>query len=269
MLSLQYFVVHAGSKVIGNQRNELRQQIMDLEKLLKENTALRSRERAANGRVAEMNDRYLREIAADIHDGPLQYLGIARLRLDSLMTTVNEASTAIVDDAKVDFVPLRESLSNALQELRDISTGLSLPELRDMSLPAVLQAVVTRHERLTGFQVKSFIADLPQSVPTPIKGCLYRFVQEGLTNAYRHADGNGQTIEAAATGNVVEIRVSDSGSSDGHVAEIFSSGRQGLNGLRDRLEALGGTLDLTARPGGGTSLIARVPFKLQNGSPHV
>lgn len=263
ILGLQMVIVATGSQTIEDQRGALKRQIVDLERLLKENSDLRQRATEASGRVADMNDRYLRRIGADLHDGPVQHLGVAMLRLDALSDVIDEAESTATDEAREDIDVLRGTLRDAVRELRNISGGLGLPELDGLTPAAVLETVAKRHERRTGTAVRCDVGQLPQNVPTELKGCLYRFAQEGLTNAFRHARGNGQAIEATANDSEIEVRVIDTGSVEGKIAGVAGDAHQGLIGLRDRLESLGGTIDIVARPGGGTCLTARIPVRLQ------
>jgi signal transduction histidine kinase len=260
MLAVQFLIVRAGSRTIDHQRLSLEEKIDHLQTLLDENRELRRRATQANGRVAEMNDRYLRRIGADLHDGPVQNLGVAMLRVDALDAVMSEPGGFDPREAREDVDVLRETLFDAVRELRNISSGLVLPELDALSPTAVLEAAARRHERRTGTKVQCSLEALPADVPVELKGCLYRLAQEGLTNAFRHADGNGQAIEARADTRQIELRVLDRGSE--RAAQVADSGhwRQGLIGLRDRLESLGGTFQIGARPGGGTCLTARIPL---------
>ena len=260
MLAVQFLIVRAGSRTIDLQRLTLEEKIAHLQTLLDENRELRLRATQANGRVAEMNDRFLRRIGADLHDGPVQNLGVAMLRVDSLESVLADADRFSFEEAREDVDVLRDTLFDAVQDLRNISAGLVLPELESLSPTDVLEAAAQRHERRTGTKVARNLGPLPSNVPVELKGCLYRLAQEGLTNAFRHADGNGQAIEASADANQIELRILDRGSH--RAIQVADSGywRQGLIGLRDRLESLGGTFEIGARPGGGTCLAARIPF---------
>jgi signal transduction histidine kinase len=265
MLGLQIIVVGKGSRTIGEQRASLRERIADLSRLLDENDILRQRANEANRRVAEMNERYLRRIGADLHDGPVQLLGMAVLRLDSLRDTVLGAEKSIVEEADEDIAVLRDALSESLDEIRNISAGLAPPEIETLTLGDALQMAARRHERRTGNLVRRDIVDLPAFVPLSLKICLYRFAQEGLTNAFRHANGDGQTIAARYSGNEIEVNISDTGPGLGETPAFTESRGQGLLGLRDRVESLGGEFSINSRPGAGTRLTVR--FRLIGTAP--
>lgn len=257
MLALQILIVQKGSRTIDEQRVSLKDRIAELSRLLAENDSLRQRANDANRRVTEMNERYLRKIGADLHDGPVQLLGMAVLRLDSLNDIVSGAEKAIAEEANEDIEALRDALSDSLAEIRNVSAGLAPPEIEKLSLDYALHMAARRHERRTGTPVRCDIAEMPSRVPLSLKACLYRFAQEGLNNAFRHANGNGQAISAKFCDNQIEVGISDTGPGLGEVGAFTESGGQGLIGLRDRVESLGGEFSISSQPGAGTCLTTR------------
>lgn len=258
MLLLQFMIVLRGSRTIAEQRGALNDRIAQLSRLLEENDALRARAQEASRRVAEMNEQILRRIGSDLHDGPVQVLGMSVLRLDSLRDTVSSASTEIVTEADVDISALREGLRECLAEIRNLSSGLAPADIDRLSLADALRVAAQRHERHTGTHVSVDLGPLPGGVSLAIKSCFFRLVQEGLTNAFRHAEGVGQQVTARQFGDVIEVAVLDRG--PGLVAETEPDpdGGLGLAGLRDRVESLGGEFEFGPRPDGGMRLGARL-----------
>ena len=260
MLLLQSIIVQKGSRTIREQRASLNDRIAELSRLLGENDTLRQRANQANSHVVELNERCLRRIGADLHDGPVQLLGMAVLRLDALSDVVAGAGQAIVDEASEDISVMREALFDTLNEIRNLSSGLALPEIEKLSLAGTLEMVARRHERRTGTQVKCEIGELPSEVPFSLKACLYRFAQEGLNNASRHASGKEQAITTGFTGDCLEVNIVDAGAGIRAPNSFSEQGGQGLIGLRNRIELLGGNLCIGSRPEGGTCLT--VQFRL-------
>ena len=257
MLALQFVIVREGSRTIEQQRRALNNQISDLSTLLRENERLRRRAATANRSVSELNERFLHRIAADLHDGPVQLVATAILRLDALGDAVADADQAIVDETRNEIAILHETLREAMDEIRNLSAGLAPPEIEKLSLAAMLESLARRHERRTGTPVRCALDILPDQVPFAIKACLYRFAQEGLNNAFRHGNGVDQAITADFDGDCLEISVLDAGPGFQRQAPATENGGRGLLGLRHRIESLGGTLDIGARAEGGTHLAAR------------
>ncbi len=262
MLVLQAAVVRQGSTTIEKQQDALNDKIRDLSILLKDNEALRLKSKLASQRVAEMNERYARQLGADLHDGPVQLLGMSLLRLDSLSQIINTADSKVVSDAEEDLVIIREALTETLQEIRSVSKGLAPPNIEGVTLHDALEMACRMHARRTGSPVKLELAELPANAPHTLKTCLYRFAQEGLNNATRHAQGKGQVVTASCKNNVIEVTVADSGPGLKDTGAVFSQGGSGLIGMRDRIEALGGEFSVVSSPVHGTRLKAK--FVIEN-----
>ena len=107
--------------------------------------------------------------------------------------------------------------------------------------------------------------DLPKAASPVFLTCLYRFVQEALNNAFRHAGGKDQSVKVLTEGGFLIVEVADGG--PGFISDAVppaGDGTKGLGliGLKDRISALGGELDIASNAGAGTRLKAR--FSLGN-----
>lgn len=268
-------IVARGSRTIEDQRNRLKSQVMELRTLLEENHELSSRVQRASSRTVIINERLLRRVGADLHDGPAQLLSLALLRLDFLSPVADKLDAArggagtnagagqcAPASAKEELEKIRGSLQEAMREIREISSGLALPELGRASLTEVVQMAVRAHERKTETRVCADVMLLPGPVSDELKTCVYRFVQEGLNNAFRHAGGQGQLVTARVAGSRIKIEVSDSG--PGFSNEVTGNGQTstlGLSGMRDRIESLGGTMETGGALGGGGLIAAHFDLK--------
>ena len=101
---LPTFVVRRGSKTIDKQKAELEQRVELLSDILAENTTLQRKCNLASQRVAEMNEKFLRRLGADLHDGPVQLIGMSLLRLDSLDHTLLAADGGDQDRGGADIL---------------------------------------------------------------------------------------------------------------------------------------------------------------------
>lgn len=235
-------VVAGGSRTIRRQRQSLDDQVAKLSGLLEHNSNLTERVERANHRIAEINEHNLRRISADLHDGPVQQLAFAALRLGPS------------SDERLQQV--RRAIDEAMNEIRDICGGLALPELGDWSVATIARRLVAIHESRTGQKaVLDLSSDLP-AISTAAKICVYRFIQEALNNGAKHAPGVQQQVRIAPAGDFVEISVSDDGPGFDPAA---SSDGLGLAGLRERVAGLKGQLQIVARPGAGTVLVMSLP----------
>ncbi len=204
-------------------------------------------------RLVEINDLVLRRVGVELHDGPAQLISFALLRLDGLQP---EKVAPDGHSPSSDLERIRGALQEALAEIRCMAAGLTLPELDRVPPADVLRLAVRGHERRTATSVACEMEGLPEQLPPSINSCLYRFAQEALNNAYRHAGGRGQTVLARCRRGTIEVEVADTGPGfepgSGNVG-----GRLGLLGMHERVTSLGGTLEVDSRPGFGTRLTTR------------
>lgn len=247
---LLFGVVAGGGRTIASQRQTLERRVADLADLAEQNRALRLRAEGAAGRAAEMNERYLRRLSAELHDGSTQMLALAALRLDGVEHEADpENRRAIVS-------VVREAVDGAIREIRHLCRGLAAPELENLSGAAVIDLAIDGHVRRTSSAVDGRV-ELPElSLPQSHRICVYRFVQEALSNAFRHAGGAGQRVVAHLTDGRLVVAVSDHG--PGIPADAFTGSGLGLAGLKERVESLGGAFSIANRPDGGTELTMKL-----------
>jgi signal transduction histidine kinase len=241
----------------------LNSQISRLTELLTQNKELHDRVRRATGSVATLNERFLRRIGSELHDGPAQDMGLALLKLDALIGRWEQGQA--VPELVRELTEIQSSLQNAQKEVRAISTGLSLPQLAELSLPQAVIRAVRAHERRTGSRVKLDVASLPEQAALPVKITVYRVIQESLNNSYRHAGGANQQLRAFMDGNLLALEITDEG--PGFVPQPSASfnGHLGLAGMRERVESLGGRFSVKSEPGNGTQVTARLPLRAEEG----
>jgi signal transduction histidine kinase len=248
--------IQRASDTIARQELALRDQVAQLTDLLAQNAELHERVRRAANRNTALNERFLRRISAELHDGPAQELGLALLRLDHVGQPCAACPSAGGQPQEDTLDVVQNSLRRALQELRAISTGLGVPQLANFSLAETVARVVRVHERRTGSRVAVTIGDLPDQAPLPVKITLYRVIQEALGNAYRHAGGVDQQVRVGCAADTLHVEVADGG--PGFAGEPIGNGVEhlGLIGMRERVESLGGQFQINSRPGQGTIVIA-------------
>ncbi len=231
-------IVHRASTVIENQKGALQARIGEAQRLSEQSRQLRVRAERASSRLSELNESFLRRISAELHDGPAQLVGLAALRLNS----VGKAKRK--EDRLRELKIMDDALGEAIRDIRNICNGLSLPDIEGAPIGRTIERVVKAHEMRTGTTVDRRF-DLAQKVPHPIEICVFRFVQEGLNNAYRHAGGAGQAVEALIESDVLTVRVSNQVRTGPGPPEPGSIRGLGLAGLRERVESLGGQFHFT------------------------
>ena len=214
------------------------------------NAELRSQlldERASRIRIVEASDRQRRKVERNLHDGAQQRLvGTAlTLRVASRKAEGDPAMTQLLNDAASD-------LDEALHELRELSRGLHPAVVTDAGLAGGLETLAER----PGVPVSLFI-DLPGRLPDVVEVAAYYLVAEALVNAKKHAAAEQVTVRVRAEDGWLRVTVSDDGRGGAAAKPGF-----GLEGLTDRIGALGGRLIIDSPPGFGTTVTAALPLRV-------
>jgi len=190
---LLYTVVRRGNRTIWMQQSELEQRIIQLSDLLDSNQKLHSKALNATYKTAEVSEKLLRRISAELHDSPAQCLGYALLKIDSIFNNIKicDQQAHLKKQIEADMDDLQNAISDALKDIRSLSTRLSMPELENLSIQEVIERVVNMHQRRTNTLVTT---DFTQAPDIPLSMALligiFRFTQEALNNAYTHGQGN-------------------------------------------------------------------------------
>jgi len=254
MLVIVFLVVQKANGQIEAQQQLIGEQKAERAHLASQNEALRNLTEVIHRRGVDHSEKMLRRIGSDLHDGPAQHLALVLLRLDELAPVLDKPAQTGPGTSGNTLETIRRATSDALKEIRHISSGLALPELQKISLQDALLIAVRAHQRATGTPVAATFDNLPTRLPLPMTICLYRFSQEALNNAFRHAGGSGQSLRATYEGGTISVEVADTG--PGFVVDPSATGRGrlGLSGLRYRVESLGGSLQINSAIGRGAKL---------------
>jgi signal transduction histidine kinase len=241
MMGLLSGIVARGSRVIAVQREHLEARVAELSRVAAQNRDLHRRVQRASSRAVALNERLLKRISADLHDGPAQLLALAALKL-------GDSAASSAEHPPHELALIREHLADAMREIREICRGLTLPQIEALDLQELLRTATSAHEQRTGTEVALSVSGEAEPMSVSEKICVYRFVQEGLNNAYRHAGGLGQSVSAVAAGRLLSVEVADRGG--GFDPAARSADNLGLAGLRERIESLGGEFSVESSPSG-------------------
>ena len=251
MLAVLYFIVRRSDLTVIAQRAKLRQHVYEAERLADQNERLRVAADKARLDASEANEQLLDRIGSDLHDGPIQMLTLLILKLSDKRG--GQANTH-------DFTPLLQIANDSIAELRNISNGLSLPEIGSMSLAEALQSAISRHEDMSGEHIETSFGNLTGSISDAVKICAYRVFQEGLTNAFKHAHQSRKSVHASIQGEELALDVVDTGGDA--TVPVVGIGRQklGLAAMRNRVGALKGELEIDRSESGGTHIRVKLPI---------
>ena len=259
MLAVLYLIVRRGDMTIVAQRSELRQHVQEARQLARQNDELRLAAEKARLDASEANEQLLDRIGSDLHDGPIQLLTLLTLKLSN--RNIAKQIKTIPEELKPLVGSLRSIAGDAITELRNLSAGLSLPQIRGLTIEQALESAVSHHEDITGDRVSVVLRDLPDQITEATKICGYRVIQEGLTNAHKHAKESEKSVVAFAEKGILTIEVRDSGAkSSAPTAGGVGRQKMGLTAMRNRVGALKGTVSVTTDPVKGTVVVAKLPL---------
>jgi len=200
---------------------------------------------ASRARIVEASVAERRRLERNLHDGAQQRLVTLAVYLRIAQESLREDPAA----AEAMLGRVGEDLKLALEELRELARGLHPAVLSDHGLEPALQSLANR---------APFVVEIsgvpPFRLDESVEAAIYYIVAESLTNAAKHANASEARVEISTTDGDVVVEIRDDGSGGANV-----EGGSGLRGLADRIEALGGQLDVKSPAGGGTVVRATLP----------
>lgn len=264
MYLLLFGLVQRGSETIDAQRRQLSDKVAELSALVTQNALLHDKVRRAAVRTTALNERFLRRISADLHDGPAQDLALGLMRFETIAQACGSCASwrGPEPSSQAHFDATRTALQSAFTDLRAISLGLQLPEIDQLAASQIAGRAVRDFERKTGATV-TFTASVESGeIPLPVKIALYRLIQESLANGLRHGGGSDLRVVVAGADGKLDVTVSDQGGGF-DPTQVDSAAHVGLEGMRERVEILGGTFWLQTAPGQGTVVRVSLPMQLE------
>jgi signal transduction histidine kinase len=203
--------------------------------------------RASRQRIVAAQDARAKQLERNIHDGAQQQLVAlaVKLRLAEGLAEREPAKTRAM------LSELQAEATSALEDLRDLARGIYPPLLADRGLPVALEA----QARKAAVHV-SVETDGVGRYPPDVESALYFCCLEALQNVAKYAHATHAEVRLSASGGELAFEVIDDG--DGFDPGSTRRG-SGLEGMADRLDAIGGTLEVQSRPGMGTTVTGRVP----------
>jgi signal transduction histidine kinase/DNA-binding CsgD family transcriptional regulator len=209
---------------------------------------------ASRARIVAAGDVERRRLERNLHDGAQQRLVSLALSLRVALDRLDrdpDAARQLLDRGA-------EELAIALEELRELARGLHPALLTDRGLGAALKSLAR------SIPVRVEIVETPgERLAEPIEVAAYYLIAEALTNVAKYAQATTARVQVVESGHNVVVEVRDDGIGGAHDAR-----GSGLQGLADRVEALGGRLELTSPVGAGTTVRAEIPARAEEVSRH-
>ncbi len=202
--------------------------------------------RASRRRLVTAQDQERRKIERNLHDGVQQQLVALNVQLGLL-------ARASGDPSKVEQLAtsLQGRATEVLEDLRDLARGIYPPLLADRGLAAALQAQA-RKAAVPTVVTADGVGQYPQETESAVYFCTL----EALNNVAKYAGASSASVRLEQRDGVLRFDVTDDGGGFDPEATGYGTG---LRGMADRLDAIGGALEVRSRPGMGTTVTGRVP----------
>ena len=197
-------------------------------------------------------DEARRRFERDLHDGAQQRIVSLALELQNAEAMTPEC----LEDLRAQLSHIGDGLAGALEDLRELSRGLHPAVLSEGGLEPALQVLARRSAVPVELKV-----GIDGRFEKGVEVAAYYVVSEALANTAKHADASVAKLSVQAQNGVLDLVLSDNG-----IGGADPARGSGLVGLKDRVEALGGTMTIVSPPGAGTSLHVGLPIDLPSGS---
>jgi signal transduction histidine kinase len=204
--------------------------------------------RASRQRLVAAQDEERRKLERNIHDGVQQQLVALNVQLGLLASSAGRDPDGVATMART----MQEQTMTTLEDLRDLARGIYPPLLADRGLAAALEAQARKAPVSTRLE-----SDGTGRYPRDVEAAVYFSCLEALNNVVKYAGARRVEISIGERQGMLAFRVTDDGM--GFDPGITSYGT-GLQGIADRLDAIGGTLEVHSAPGSGTSVTGTVPI---------
>jgi signal transduction histidine kinase len=202
---------------------------------------------ASRRRIVAAADEARRRIERDLHDG-------AQQRLVSLALSLRAAEADVpseLDELRATLSRTASGLVDAVEELQEISRGIHPAILSKGGIVPALKTLAGRAAIPVELNMR-----VPRRLPESVEVAAYYVVSEALTNISKHARASVARVAVELGDRILELAIRDDGAGGADPRR-----GSGLIGLRDRVEAIGGTLDVESPAGAGTSLLVALPVK--------
>lgn len=198
-----------------------------------------------------------KSLSRELHDEIGQMLTAIRMVFGNLEDT----RSAPQGDFKHQLVEGKGLAEQTLQMVRNLALGLRPSMLDDLGLEPALKWQAREFSRRSGIPVEFSTDGSLGSIPEEIRTCIYRVVQESLTNCARHS--RAKTVRINLHGGIAELSLTVRDDGVGFDPDQTNSRGLGLIGIQERVHELGGTVTVESQPGKGTVLNAAIPLKTE------
>ncbi|HEY6951929.1 MAG TPA: PAS domain S-box protein [Bacteroidota bacterium] len=223
--------------------------------------------RNLSSRIIEAQESERRRVARDLHDGINQILSSIQFRLKSTEEKDSTKKNPLVKE----IGEARLLLEEAIQEVRRISQNLRPSILDDLGLIAAVRSVCEEFVERNKIKVDTEFAGVTNRLPDNIELVLFRTVQEALNNIEKHSAATHVDLHLVMKDSYIEALIRDNGKgfdSFGPPDKKKKHRGLGLDGMKERVTYLGGTVEVTSKTHKGTEILVQIPCSTNSNGRH-
>jgi len=206
-------------------------------------------------RLIEAHEEERTWIAREVHDDINQRKALLAGQLGQWAQYLPESETEVTDH----ICHFRRGLAELGNDIQALSHRLHSSKLEYLGLPAAASSFCEESSAQQKVEIEFSHAGIPRSLPKEISLCLFRVLQEALQNAVKHSGERHFRVELHGTSRGIQLTVNDLGVGFDQ-QEVLERRGLGLISMRERMQLVGGAFSIDSKPGGGTTIRARVPF---------
>jgi signal transduction histidine kinase len=211
-----------------------------------------------SARLLQVQEDEWSRLSRELHDEIGQTLTALRIEISGALAALRTEP----DAAEQRLGEARLLAERTVETVRNISRLLRPSLLDDLGLEPALQSLVEEFNRRGTIACDFAGEEIAAALPDSHRTCVYRVVQEALTNCARHSQARRATVRLWQSGGELNVEIHDDGKGFPAGPRGGPKGKTGLGilGMRERVAALGGELAIESAPGGGTRVSARLPL---------
>ena len=248
------------ARELNDMHQQQRQQLLVLQKLYAELQVKEQHRAQLLAQLLTAQEQERKRIARDIHDGPLQDLGVLLLTIERCKRQLDAGAA---DDARATLVRLRQDIQQTISTLRTLVTDLRPGMLDTSGLLGALDYLAGRVGREANVVV-SISSRIGSRLDPTLEIVVFRLVQEALTNIRKHAQAEHAWVSLLREGDELQLEIRDDGigfAVDERMHTALATGHIGLASMGERVQSAGGRMTIDSAPHQGAVLRFYVPFR--------
>jgi PAS domain S-box-containing protein len=215
--------------------------------------------------VLQAQEEERKRLARELHDDASQSILLLTHGIDNIASKTEKYSA---QELRNQLGRLYELSQQTYQGIKHYAQALRPSILDDLGLMAAIKWLAEEMKKLSGIEIQ-VNADIIPPLPPETQLVLFRIIQEALNNVHRHSGSSEASVTVECRGDEIRVTIGDNGKGFNlprQLSEFASQGKLGLTGMAERVQLIGGELEVTSQEGKGTTIMVKAPTKLYAGS---